>query len=120
MPNLPGDLPAPKPVLITIAVWAISILALISGMVALTRGSAFMSIALIVLGALGLSSAILRIRQSRLSFGRLRFDQRGLAAALSIGIVVGFAQTIPLVLMPALFEYALDYGQRHSACSGWA
>ena len=25
--------------------------------------------------------------------------------------MVGFAQTIPLVLMPSLFEYALDYGQ---------
>jgi MFS family permease len=110
MPSLPDEAPAPKPVLFTLAVWAISILALVSGILALTRGSAVVSVALVSLGALGLATAMLRIRQSRAGFARLHFDQRGLAAALGIGIVVGFVQTIPLVLLPALFEYALDYG----------
>lgn len=111
MPSLPGDLPAPRMAIVTVALWAISILALVSGILALaSRGGMLVPIALLVLGALGFATAVARGRRGR-AFQGLRFDQRGMASALVVGIIVGFAQMIPLVLLPGLFEYALDYGQ---------
>ncbi len=41
---------------------------------------------------------------------RLRLEKRGLGAALAVGVAVGFAQAIPLMLLPVVFEYPLRYG----------
>ncbi len=111
MPRLPGSLPAPRPIVIAVALWAISILAMVSGVLSLgAPAGGIVPLALLVLGALGLSTALIRFRRMRELMADLRFDQRGMAAALSIGVIVGFSQTVPLVLLPALFEYALGYG----------
>ena len=59
----------------------------------------------IVLGAL-----IYRWRGERTDWGRLRLDQRGLSAALAVGVAVGFAQAIPMMLLPIVFEYPFNYG----------
>jgi hypothetical protein len=78
MPRLPGDIPAPKAALITLAAWAISIFALVSGLLAITtKGDPLLPLTFTVAGALGLGVAMARLRWSRTSLGGLYFDQRG-------------------------------------------
>jgi DHA2 family lincomycin resistance protein-like MFS transporter len=41
----------------------------------------------------------------------LRLDWRALGAALAVGVAVGFAQAVPLMLIPVVFQYPFGYGQ---------
>jgi MFS family permease len=41
---------------------------------------------------------------------QIRLDRRALSAALTVGIAIGFAQMVPLMLLPIVFEYPLRYG----------
>ena len=50
-----------------------------------TKGDPLVPLMLIAGGALGLGAAMARLRWSRSTLGGLYFDQRGMAAALSVG-----------------------------------
>jgi hypothetical protein len=65
---------------------------------------------LIIGGGAVLSTIVFRLRRSIVEWGQLRLDQRGLGAALSVGMAVGFAQAVPMMFLPIVFEYPLDYG----------
>jgi MFS family permease len=111
MPALPGKLTARRPLLIAIAGWTISVLALASGLIGLlAEGVEVVPVLLTALGTMGLAIGVLRRRDARRALEGAHFDRRGLTAALSVGVVVGFTQTIPLILLPAVFEYVLGYG----------
>lgn len=111
MPRLPGSLPAPRALVVGITVWSISILAVVVGLLGLTRaGGDLMSLGLIVLGVIGLGTLSYRLgRTSRLVAG-LHLDQRALGAALAVGVAMGVAQAAPMVMLPSVFERVLGYG----------
>jgi hypothetical protein len=67
-------------------------------------------VALIVGGALGLSTSTFRFKRSTELLGGLSFDRRALGTALVVGVVVGVAQAVPLLLLPVVFQYPLQYG----------
>lgn len=111
IPRLPGKLPAPRPLVIGAAAWSISILAIVSGVLGLgIPGGALLPVALIVGGALGLSTSTFRFKRSTELLGGLSFDRRALGTALVVGVVVGVAQAVPLLLLPVVFQYPLQYG----------
>lgn len=111
MPGLPGKLTARRPLLVAIAWWTISVLALASGLIGLLAdGIDIVPVLLTAIGGAGLAIAVLRRRDARRALAGEHFDRRGLAAALSVGVVIGFAQTVPLILLPAVFEHVLGYG----------
>ena len=112
MERLPGSLPASRRLIVSVAVWSISILAIVSGVLGLGGpGGLLLPTALIVGGAIGLSTLTLRFNRTVEMIEQLRLDRRGLGAALAVGVAVGFAQAIPLMLLPIVFEYPLGYGQ---------
>jgi Major Facilitator Superfamily len=112
IPAIPGALPAPRRLVAAVAFWAIAVLAVVTGVAGLT-GSAtgLIPIAMIVLGLLGVSTIALRMRRTAEDVASLRLDWRALGAALAVGVAVGFAQAVPMMLLPVVFEYPFGYGQ---------
>ena len=111
VPRIPGSIPASRMLVAGVAVWSISVLAIVSGVVALGgEGGIVVPILLIVVGVLGLSTLALRKARTREEVEALRIDRRALGAALAVGVAIGFAQAVPLMLLPVVFEYPLDYG----------
>lgn len=111
VPRIPGGLPASRMLVTGIAVWSIAVLAIVSGVLGLGgRGQVHVPILLILGGALGLATLTLRLGRTAQELEALRLDRRAVGAALAVGVAIGFAQAVPLMLMPVVFEYALSYG----------
>jgi MFS family permease len=111
MPRMPGSLPAPKTLLTIVAIWVISIFALVTGVVGLIGDrSRLLPIVLIVGGAIGLMATVFAARRSKDMVVRLGLNPRPLSAAIAVGVAVGFAQMVPLMLLPIVFQFPLDYG----------
>jgi hypothetical protein len=111
IPRIPGSLPASRRLITQVAVWSISVLAIVSGFLGLGgEAGPWLPILLIVGGSVGLGSISFRLGRTAKEMGTLRIDRRGLGAALAVGVVIGFAQAVPLMLLPVVFEYPLRYG----------
>jgi hypothetical protein len=112
IPAIPGSLPAPRLLVMAIALWAIGVLAIVSGASGLTgAASALVPWALILGGAIVVVVATMRLRLATRHAAGLRLDARGVGAALAVGVAVGFAQAVPLMLIPVVFQYPMGYGQ---------
>jgi hypothetical protein len=111
MPAIPGSLPASRSLIVGVAVWSIAILAIVSGVLGLAgEADRVLPVLLIVGGTLGLSTVAFRSRRTVDAVTRLSLDRRALGAALAVGVGVGFAQAVPLMLLPVVFQYPLAYG----------
>jgi MFS family permease len=111
IPRIPGTLPASRRLVTAVAVWSLAVLAIISGVVGLGgEGGLLMPLVLILGGAIGLVGVTAWTRRHVHDFGQLHVDRRGLAAVLAVGVAIGFAQAVPLMLLPVVFEYPLRYG----------
>jgi MFS family permease len=111
VPPLPGTLPAQRTLVVSVAIWSIAVLAIVTGVLGVFGpADDLFPIAMAVAGALVLLTLLFRWRRTVVDWGRLRLDQRGLSAALAVGVAVGFAQAIPLMLLPIVFEYPFEYG----------
>jgi len=110
MPSIPGQVPAPRVLVASAAVWAISILAIVVGVIGLGGpGDALLRYVLIAGGAIGIVATTSAIRRARRTIANLYFDTRALGAALAVGVTVGVAQAVPLMLLPIIFEYVLGF-----------
>ena len=56
------------------------------------------------------------LRRAATSRQGFKLDARGLAAALAVGVAVGFAQAVPLMLMPVVFQYPMGTGSGSRCC----
>lgn len=110
MPSMPGQLPAPRILVTSAAIWAISILAIVVGVISLGGpGSPLLHYSLIIGGAVGIIATTSGIGRARAAIADLHFDTRALGAALSVGVAVGVAQAVPLMLLPIIFQYVLGF-----------
>lgn len=111
MPGIPGSLPASRQLVASVAVWSIGVLAIVTGALGLAGpGGRAVPIVLIVCGAAALMVSTWSFRRGDRGVGGLVLDRRALGAALAVGVAVGFAQAIPLLSLPVVFEYPLRYG----------
>lgn len=111
VPRIPGNLPASPRLVAGVSIWSLSILAIVSGVLGLIGpGDVRLPVALTAGGAVGLVVMTLLLRRAGDALGSLLLDRRAVSAALAVGIAIGFAQAIPLMLLPVVFEYALHYG----------
>ncbi len=111
VPRIPGSLPASPRLVAKVAIWSISVLAIVSGVVAIGgEGGIALPIILIIGGAIGISTLGWRRDRTAEAVQALRLDRRALGAALAVGVAIGFAQAVPLMLLPVVFEYPLGYG----------
>ncbi len=111
VPRIPGSLPARRGLVAAVAFWAISILAIVSGIVAMGgEGGVIVPFGLALAGALGVAALAVRGARTVEEVDSLKVDRRALGAALAVGVAIGFAQAVPLMLLPVVFEYPLRYG----------
>jgi MFS family permease len=110
-PAIPGTLPTSRRFVITVAVWSMAVLAIVTGVLGL-RGPTGMVVPIILIigGSVALSTVTVRYRQTLAMTEGIDLDRRGLGAALAVGVAVGFAQAVPLMMLPIVFEYPLNYG----------
>jgi MFS family permease len=110
-PELPGHLPARRAAVIDVGLWGVAILAIVTGLVSLLEGGdRAPKVALVLGGVATIGLLALRRRRDREALRGLALDRRTMAAALSMGVVVGFAQAVPLMVLPAIFQYVLVPG----------
>jgi DHA2 family methylenomycin A resistance protein-like MFS transporter len=95
MPDLPGALISQRLLIVTTALWAFGVVALVTGLLEQEPS-------VIVIGAAIILVALLARRIAR------RPPEEGVharagGAALAAGLVVGFVQAVPMLVMPAFF-----------------
>ncbi len=111
MPAIPGTLPASRTLIAGVAVWSMGILAIVTGVLGFAgEANKLLPVVLIVGGGLALATMSYRFKRTSDALGDLPLDRRALGAALAVGVAVGFAQAVPLMLLPVVFEYPLGYG----------
>mgnify|MGYP001820453898 CR=1 FL=1 len=111
VPMIPGTLPA-RPLLVAgVAFWSLSMLALVSGLLGLLGpASQLLPLVLLASGAIGTVALSAAFSRRSSAMGNLVLDRRAIVAALVVGVTIGFAQAVPLMLLPIVFEYPLHYG----------
>jgi MFS family permease len=108
-PELPGSLPAPRRAVVSVGLWGVAILAVVTGLVSFGEGGdPTVKLGLILTGMAVMGVLALRGRRDREAVRGLRLDRRVMAAALAIGVVVGLVQTVPMVVLPSVLQYTLD------------
>ncbi len=111
MPPIPGSLPVSRKLIVGVAGWSMAVLAIVTGVLGLGgEAGVVVPMLLIVGGVIGLATATIRFNRTSEEMARLRLDRRGLGAALAVGVAVGFAQAVPLMLLPVVFQYPFNYG----------
>jgi DHA2 family multidrug resistance protein-like MFS transporter len=108
-PELPGRLPAARAAVVDVGLWGVAILAIVTGLVAFgQRGDPAVKVGLVIAGFVVIGLLALRRRRDREAFRGLPIDRRIMGAALAVGVVVGFSQAVPLMLLPGVFQYVLQ------------
>lgn len=103
LPDLPGASPDHRPVIIAVAVFAFGVLGLATAVLQLVAGLDALGVVLLVVGVLALVASFLLRREAGPALRAMRLDLRAVAVALAIGVVVGFAQAVPLLQVPQFF-----------------
>jgi MFS family permease len=95
LPDLPGALPTQRRLIVTTVLWAFGVIVITANLVQLEP------VPLITGSILILMAIAIRFRGRRVD--ERGVDGRRVSATLAAGLVVGFAQSIPLVAMPIFF-----------------
>jgi len=95
LPDLPGAQPSQRPFIAATALWAFGVVVAVDGLVQLESW-------LLVSGAIIIVIALLALRLAGGPAGE-GVLARPAGAALASGLVIGFSQSVPLIVLPAFF-----------------
>jgi MFS family permease len=114
IPDLPRPLALERPYVVSTALWGSGVVIILTGLVWFSAPLLDpVRLGLMGAGALALvASAAWEARRRRLQRHVLsvRFERRAVAVAVFVGIVLGAAQTVPLLQAPLYFQLVLRYG----------
>ncbi len=105
LPPLPAARVSQRPVILATALWAFGVTAIVAALVNFRIDP--LDGLVIVVGALALGGAILTLRRNPSRDGE-PINLRPVAIVLAVGIVIGFAQVIPLLKVPQFFQLAQE------------
>jgi DHA2 family multidrug resistance protein-like MFS transporter len=117
MRDLPGASRVDLPVVARIAIWAFGIIALAAGIAAVGSGAHPIRLAMIALGLAALGVALVLERRARRDPATLEVDLRPVSVVLAAGLFVGFAQAVPMALLPVFFQIVLGFGPLAASAS---
>jgi MFS family permease len=103
LPDLPGAARDHRAAIVAVAVFAFGVLALATGLLQLGAGVDILGMGLLVLAAMALAASFLLRREAAPALRSMHLDLRSVAVALAIGVVVGFAQAVPMLQVPQFF-----------------
>ncbi len=110
VPDLPGARGEMIAVAGRVAIWAFGIISLTAGVAAAGSGMHPARIAMIVAGLVGLVVGAILERRARQHMPDLQISARPVTVVLAAGLFIGFAQAIPMTLLPAFFQLILGLG----------
>ncbi|HEY6608906.1 MAG TPA: MFS transporter [Candidatus Limnocylindria bacterium] len=110
VPDLPG---ASRPVIAVaarVAIWAFGVISLSAGLAAIGGGTEPARIAMIILGSVFLALGIALERRARRRVPGAEIHARPVTVVLAAGLFIGFAQAIPMTLLPVFFQVIYSLG----------
>jgi DHA2 family multidrug resistance protein-like MFS transporter len=110
IPNLPGADAASVPAVARIAVWAFGIISLTAGIASVGSGMNPVRLALIAVGVVAMLIGAFLEWRARENPSNLVFQRRPVTVVLAAGLFIGFAQTVPMTVLPAFFQLILAFG----------
>lgn len=117
LPDLPGAAPARIGFVATIAVWAFGVIAVAAGLSAVGSGAQPSRLLTIGLGLVGLVVGGALWARARHRGGTVPVAIGPVTVVLAAGLFIGFAQAIPMTLLPAFFDLVLGFGPIAAAAS---
>jgi DHA2 family multidrug resistance protein-like MFS transporter len=110
IPDLPGASGARIAAVGRLAIWAFGVISLAAGLATVGGGTNPVRLGMIVLGIamLGLAAAV-EWRARRHPSG-LEMNLRPVTVVLAAGLFIGFAQAIPMTILPPFFQVVLGFG----------
>lgn len=110
IPHLPGATTAQGVVVARIALWAFGVIVLVAGLAAVGSGLHPIRLAMIAFGIALLALAVVLEWRARRSAASLDISLRPVSVVLAAGLFIGFAQTVPMTLLPPFFQAVLGFG----------
>jgi MFS family permease len=108
--DLPGASGAPLVVAGRVALWAFGVIALSGGLAALGSGLHPVRIAMISVGIAFLAVAVVLEWRARNQVSVVEINLRPVTIVLAAGLFIGFAQAVPMTLLPPFFQVILGFG----------
>jgi DHA2 family multidrug resistance protein-like MFS transporter len=102
LPDLPGAPRAQRPFIAATALWAFGVTAIVAALIDVELNLA--GVIVTVAGAACVIAALRVLRRPTEHGERVSVDLRPVAVVLAVGIVVGFAQAIPMAKLPMFFR----------------
>jgi MFS family permease len=102
LPDLPGARRSQRPFIAATALWAFGVTAIVAALIDVDLNLA--GVVVTVIGVLCIAVAFLILRRPGEHGNPVRVDLRPVAVVLAVGIVVGFAQAIPMAKLPMFFQ----------------
>ena len=110
VPDLPGARGEVIAVAGRVAIWAFGIISLTAGVAAVGSGTQPARMLMIVAGVIGLALGIFLERRARRRVPGLEISARPVTVVLAAGLFIGFAQSIPMTILPTFFQLILGLG----------
>jgi MFS family permease len=112
IPELPRPITAERPYVVATAIWAFGVITLTVGITWVGSGwDNPLRWALVIGGVVILGAAVVHDRwRVRPAAAAIRIERRPAAVAVIVGVILGMAQTAPMMQMPLYFQLVLRYG----------
>lgn len=110
IPDLPGASGTRVAAVGRLAVWAFGVISLAAGLATVGSGMSPVRLAMIVLGVAMLVGATALEWQARRRPSTLEINLRPVTVVLAAGLFIGFAQAIPMTVLPPFFQVILGFG----------
>ena len=110
VPDLPGADPATVPVVARVALWAFGIIAVTAGVTAIGSGLQPVRLGIIGIGIGALLIGAILEWRARKRGTVLEVNRRPVTVVLAAGLFIGFAQTVPMTVLPVFFQIILGMG----------
>jgi DHA2 family multidrug resistance protein-like MFS transporter len=110
VPDLPGARREVIAVASRVAIWAFGVISLSAGLAAIGGGTQPARMAMIVFGIAGLALGTILERRARRRVPGTEVHARPVTVVLAAGLFIGFAQAIPMTLLPVFFQLIFALG----------
>jgi DHA2 family multidrug resistance protein-like MFS transporter len=110
IPDLPGVPPSRAPAVARVALWAFGVVALVAGLAAVGSGTDPLRLAIVAVGIVVLVIAGALEARARTHTPGSGVNLRPVTVVLAAGLFIGFAQAVPMSLLPVFFQLILGFG----------
>lgn len=110
IPDLPGGPASRAAAVARVAVWAFGVIALVAGLAAVGSGTDPLRLLIVAIGIVALAIAATLEARARTHSPGAGVQLRPVTVVLAAGLFIGFAQAVPMSVLPVFFQLILGFG----------